>query len=148
MQGSFHAPKFTQTRVHHHSFYVFPLPILIVIRPSINSHTETIISSLSSPWTEKLKSKEGTFLVEVDLADTVLEIKEKIEIHRGIPVSKQTLTFNNVVLQDERDVYSELAQDPSLTLIIAPEPEREFAVPSAPVKGGTSSGSNEIKLKW
>lgn len=86
-------------------------------------------------------------MVEVDLADTVLEIKEKIEIHRGIPVSKRTLTFNNVVLQDERDVYSELAQDPSLTLIIAPEPEREFAVPSAPVKGGTSSGSNEIKIK-
>ncbi|KAM7525204.1 hypothetical protein LguiA_015106 [Lonicera macranthoides] len=89
----------------------------------------------------------GTFSVEVGLADTVLEIKEKIEIQRGIPVSKQTLTFNNVVLQDESDVYSELAQEASLTLVIAPEPAREFAVPSAPVKGGTPSGSNKINIK-
>lgn len=64
-----------------------------------------------------------SFPIEVGLADTVLEIKQKIQNQRGVPVSEQTLIFNNVVLEDQSDVYSELAQEARLTLVITPNVE-------------------------
>ncbi|KAI4374069.1 hypothetical protein MLD38_012112 [Melastoma candidum] len=41
------------------------------------------------------------FSLEVDLFDTVQEIKEKIEKYRGIPACDQTLMFDGEILQDE-----------------------------------------------
>ncbi|KAK6917345.1 Ubiquitin-like domain [Dillenia turbinata] len=65
------------------------------------------------------------FTVEVGFFDTVLEIKEKVQKYRGIPISRQTLIFNNMVLQDEQDVGScELLQDSKVQIIISQEPEK------------------------
>lgn len=55
--------------------------------------------------------------------DTVLEIKEKVEKYQGIPVSRQTLSFNGDVLQDELNVhYSEILDRSRIELQIAPDP--------------------------
>ncbi|KAL9285634.1 putative Ubiquitin domain-containing protein [Arabidopsis thaliana] len=44
------------------------------------------------------------FEIELGYWDTMLEIKEKIEKYQCIPVSKQTLIFQGVVLQDHLDI--------------------------------------------
>lgn len=44
------------------------------------------------------------FEIEVGYFDTVLEIKEKIEKYKKIPVSKQTLILKGKVLEDNDDV--------------------------------------------
>ncbi|KAK6926224.1 Ubiquitin-like domain, partial [Dillenia turbinata] len=55
----------------------------------------------------------------------VLEIKEKVQKYRGIPISRQTLIFNNKVLQGEQDVGTcELLQDSRVQIIISQEPEK------------------------
>ncbi|KZV22731.1 Ubiquitin [Dorcoceras hygrometricum] len=63
------------------------------------------------------------FFIEVGYFDTVLEIKEKIEKYQGIPVSRQTLSFNGEILQDEFNVhYSEILDRSRIELLIAPDP--------------------------
>ncbi|KZV49770.1 Ubiquitin [Dorcoceras hygrometricum] len=63
------------------------------------------------------------FFIEVGYFDTVLEIKEKIEKYQGIPVSRQTLSFNGEILQDELNVhYSEILDRSRIELLIAPDP--------------------------
>ncbi|KAE8696855.1 putative tyrosyl-DNA phosphodiesterase [Hibiscus syriacus] len=62
------------------------------------------------------------FCIEVGFFDTVLEIKEKVQKYKGIPVHTQTLIFNGHVLQDERDVeYCEILQFSRIKLLVAPD---------------------------
>ncbi|KAK6932353.1 Ubiquitin-like domain [Dillenia turbinata] len=69
------------------------------------------------------------FTIEVGFFDTVLEIKEKVQKYQGIPISRQTLIFNNKVLQDEQDVaICELLQDSRVQIIISQEPEKSNLV--------------------
>ncbi|GAB2230523.1 hypothetical protein Droror1_Dr00014793 [Drosera rotundifolia] len=52
-----------------------------------------------------IETQKGLLLeIEVGYFDTVLEIKEKIEKYKKIPVSKQTLILNGKVLEDNDDV--------------------------------------------
>ncbi|XP_073274954.1 ubiquitin domain-containing protein 7SL RNA1-like [Primulina huaijiensis] len=63
------------------------------------------------------------FFIEVGYFDTVLEIKEKVEKYQEIPVSRQTLTFNGDVLQDELNVhYSEILDRSRIELQIDSDP--------------------------
>ncbi|KAE8696854.1 Polyubiquitin 10 [Hibiscus syriacus] len=66
------------------------------------------------------------FYIEVGFFDTVLEIKEKVQKYKGIPVHTQTLIFNGHVLQEERDVeYCEILQNSRIQLLVAPALEIE-----------------------
>ncbi|KAL0464702.1 UNVERIFIED_CONTAM: Ubiquitin domain-containing protein 7SL RNA1 [Sesamum latifolium] len=51
-------------------------------------------------------SRGSPFNIEVGYFDTVLDIKEKIQKHQGIPISKQTLIFNGNILQDDFNVHN------------------------------------------
>ncbi|XP_073309475.1 ubiquitin domain-containing protein 7SL RNA1-like [Primulina huaijiensis] len=63
------------------------------------------------------------FFIEVGYFDTVLEIKEKVEKYQGIPVARQTLSFNGDVLKDELNVrYSKILDRSRIELLIAPDP--------------------------
>ncbi|XP_073147085.1 uncharacterized protein [Henckelia pumila] len=63
------------------------------------------------------------FFLEAGYFDTVLEIKEKVEKYQGIPVSRQTLSFNGQLLQDELNVHSsEILHRSRIDLAIAPDP--------------------------
>lgn len=47
----------------------------------------------------------GSFKIDVGYFDTVLEIKEKIQKYKGIPISSQTLIFNGAFLRDDLNVH-------------------------------------------
>ncbi|XP_020876462.1 uncharacterized protein LOC110227222 [Arabidopsis lyrata subsp. lyrata] len=64
----------------------------------------------------------SSFSITVDIWETVLKIKEKIEKSQGIPVSKQTLYFQGKVLQDHVDKFDcTILFDSRLLLSISPE---------------------------
>jgi len=42
-----------------------------------------------------------SFTIEIGYFDTVLEIKEKIQKYRDVPISDQTLVFNGKTLEDD-----------------------------------------------
>ncbi|GAB4846183.1 hypothetical protein Ancab_025181 [Ancistrocladus abbreviatus] len=67
---------------------------------------------------------QGTsFSVEIGYFDTVLEIKEKVQKYRGIPVSRQTLILDGKVLEDEADVWkADIYINSRITLLVAPDP--------------------------
>ncbi|XP_027078001.1 ubiquitin domain-containing protein 7SL RNA1-like [Coffea eugenioides] len=66
-----------------------------------------------------------SFSIEIGYFDTVLEIKEKIQKHQGIPISKQSLIFNGDVLNDELNVHSSEILDRScIQLVVASDPEK------------------------
>ncbi|KAL3742110.1 hypothetical protein ACJRO7_017571 [Eucalyptus globulus] len=49
--------------------------------------------------------QEGSpFCIQIGFHDTVLEIKEKIEKHQGIPIYRQTFVFNDEALDNKLDV--------------------------------------------
>lgn len=54
---------------------------------------------------EFVTSGGGSFKIEVGYFDTVLEIKEKIQKYKGIPISTQTLIFNGAFLRDDLNVH-------------------------------------------
>nr|XP_012570123.1 uncharacterized protein LOC101509069 [Cicer arietinum] len=61
------------------------------------------------------------FDIEVNDNDSFLNVKQKIQKHRGIPISKQTLFFNGQILQDEDIVVqSALVNHSCITLEVAP----------------------------
>ncbi|KAL1209338.1 Ubiquitin domain-containing protein 7SL RNA1 [Cardamine amara subsp. amara] len=63
-----------------------------------------------------------SFPIEVGIWDTVLTIKQKIEISRGISVSKQTLFFQNKILQDHLyTIQCNILPNSHLLLAILPE---------------------------
>ncbi|KAI5648174.1 hypothetical protein M9H77_34179 [Catharanthus roseus] len=63
------------------------------------------------------------FSIEIGFFDTVLEIKEKIEKHQSIPVSKQTLIFNGNILQDDLNIHhSDILDRSQIRLLIAADP--------------------------
>ncbi|KAK3433371.1 ubiquitin domain-containing protein 7SL RNA1 [Eucalyptus grandis] len=68
--------------------------------------------------------QEGSpFCIQIGFHDTVLEIKEKIEKHQGIPVYRQTIVFNGEALDDELDVEGcNIINRSCIRLIVAPEP--------------------------
>ncbi|KAF8035758.1 hypothetical protein BT93_C1707 [Corymbia citriodora subsp. variegata] len=68
--------------------------------------------------------QEGTaFCIQIGLHDSILEIKEKIEKHQGIPVYRQTLVFNDEALDDELDVEGcNIVNCSHIRLVVAPEP--------------------------
>ncbi|KAL2926996.1 Ubiquitin domain-containing protein 7SL RNA1, partial [Bienertia sinuspersici] len=47
-----------------------------------------------------------SFTIEIGYFDTVLEIKEKIQKYKNIPISQQTLIFHGKILEDNGDVAS------------------------------------------
>ncbi|XVE87840.1 hypothetical protein DITRI_Ditri19aG0020400 [Diplodiscus trichospermus] len=83
--------------------------------------------------------KGRPFSIEVGFFDTVLEIKEKVQKYQGIPVSSQTLVFNGLVLQDDRDVeYCGILQNSRIQLLVASpdsdKPRLDAAEPSSSSK--------------
>ncbi|KAJ1388335.1 Ubiquitin-like domain superfamily [Sesbania bispinosa] len=109
----------------------------------------------------------STFSIEVGFFDTVLEIKEKVQKYQGIPISKQTLIFNNQVLQDDSDVWKcEILQNSRIQLIVAPGSTDKVVInvkqeessplhppkfnlitpPTTSVSGGNVGGSKKLKL--
>ncbi|XP_022853833.1 ubiquitin domain-containing protein 7SL RNA2-like [Olea europaea var. sylvestris] len=67
-------------------------------------------------------SDGNAFQIEIGYFDTVLEMKEKIQKVKGIPITKQTLVFNGNVLQDELNVhYSDILDQSYIQLIVAGE---------------------------
>ncbi|KAJ1381608.1 Ubiquitin-like domain superfamily [Sesbania bispinosa] len=86
----------------------------------------------------------STFSIEVGFFDTVLEIKEKVQKYQDIPISKQTLIFNNQVLQDDSDVWKcEILQNSRIQLIVASDSADKAAIN---VKQEESSPSTKIQL--
>ncbi|XP_065879547.1 polyubiquitin-like [Euphorbia lathyris] len=73
------------------------------------------------------ESQRGkTFCIELGYFDTVLEIKEKIQKYHGIPITTQTLIFNNQILEDERDIeFCEILHNSHIQLLIASENNNE-----------------------
>ncbi|GAB4846181.1 hypothetical protein Ancab_025179 [Ancistrocladus abbreviatus] len=64
-----------------------------------------------------------SFSIEIGYFDTVLEIKEKVQKYRDIPVSRQTLILNGKVLEDEADVEkADIYHNSRITLLVAPDP--------------------------
>ncbi|KAL8532298.1 hypothetical protein ACS0TY_008773 [Phlomoides rotata] len=60
-----------------------------------------------------------SFFLEAGWFDTVRDIKEKIEKHRGIPISKQTFIFNQQILDDDLLIHnSDVADQSQIQLII------------------------------
>ncbi|XP_051147329.1 uncharacterized protein LOC127262609 [Andrographis paniculata] len=73
--------------------------------------------------------KSGSqFLIEAGFFDTILEIKEKIEKERGIPVPNQTLIFKGNVLPDDLNIHhSDIVDFSCIRLLL---PGDEHASPS------------------
>ncbi|CAI9758126.1 unnamed protein product [Fraxinus pennsylvanica] len=70
-------------------------------------------------------SRGNAFQIEIGYFDTVLEMKEKIQKVKGIPISKQTLVFNGNVLQDELNVhYSDILDQSHIQVLVAGELSR------------------------
>ncbi|KAH6814779.1 hypothetical protein C2S51_023797 [Perilla frutescens var. frutescens] len=64
------------------------------------------------------------FEIEVENSDTVLQIKEKIQNSRGIPISDQTLIFKGNILHDDITVQVSGVEDQSrIRLVIHKVPE-------------------------
>ncbi|KAH6832000.1 hypothetical protein C2S53_008276 [Perilla frutescens var. hirtella] len=64
------------------------------------------------------------FEIEVENSDTVLQIKEKIQNSRGIPISDQTLIFKGNILRDDITVQVSGVEDQSrIRLVIRKVPE-------------------------
>lgn len=61
------------------------------------------------------------FSIEVGYFDTVLEMKEKIQKYKGIPVSKQTLCFNKGVLPDDLNIHNSNILDRSRIHLLLPD---------------------------
>ncbi|KNA18520.1 hypothetical protein SOVF_070040 [Spinacia oleracea] len=70
----------------------------------------------------KFETQKGEkFTMEIGYFDTVLEVKEKIEKYKKIPISKQTLVYNGKILEDSGDVEScVLLHNSYVRLIVAP----------------------------
>ncbi|GMH24987.1 hypothetical protein Nepgr_026830 [Nepenthes gracilis] len=74
------------------------------------------------------ETQKGTpFCIEIGFFDTVLEIKEKIQKYRDIPVTQQTLILDGKVLEDDGTVEScNIFQNSHIRLIVvAHEPEEQ-----------------------
>ncbi|KAL1188327.1 Ubiquitin domain-containing protein 7SL RNA1 [Cardamine amara subsp. amara] len=65
----------------------------------------------------------SSFEIEVDKSDTLLLVKQKIEKSQNIPVSKQFLAVNGVViLRDDLNVEQcQIVQESRLQVFISPE---------------------------
>ncbi|PIM99976.1 Ubiquitin-like protein [Handroanthus impetiginosus] len=66
------------------------------------------------------------FYVEVGYFDTILEIKEKIQKDKGIPIADQTLIFNGNILQDELNVHNSDILDRSRIDLLVPSEEKKL----------------------
>lgn len=108
--------------ISHQKLLSSSLHILYNSLTSLNSRLQSPSSSMDVIFEPQ---KGRPFSIEVGFFDTVLEIKEKIQKYQEIPIPKQTLIFNNQVLQDDRDVEScEILQNSRIRLLIA-SPESE-----------------------
>ncbi|KAL6521384.1 hypothetical protein OROGR_017953 [Orobanche gracilis] len=65
-------------------------------------------------------SRGNTFYIEVGYFDTVVEIKEKIQKAKGIPISKQTLIFNGKTLHDDLNIHNSDILDRSRIHLLLP----------------------------
>ncbi|EOA20934.1 hypothetical protein CARUB_v10001265mg [Capsella rubella] len=64
----------------------------------------------------------SSFEIEVDYKDTMLEVKQKIEKSHRIPVCKQTLLFDGVVLQDDLVIEQyQIFHGSRLQLFVSPD---------------------------
>nr|XP_025884041.1 ubiquitin domain-containing protein 7SL RNA1-like [Solanum lycopersicum] len=74
-------------------------------------------------------TKGRSFAIEVGYFDTILEIKDKIQRHQGIPIPKQTLIFKGNVLDDHLNVhYSDILDRSHIQLVVESEPDKNNAV--------------------
>ncbi|PKU65500.1 hypothetical protein MA16_Dca012222 [Dendrobium catenatum] len=74
------------------------------------------------------------FQEEIWFFSPVREIKEKLHKSHGIPVSRQTLCFNGIIMEDEHDFeYYNVIQGSVIRLHLQPEPEPEPEPVPAPV---------------
>ncbi|KAF6137769.1 hypothetical protein GIB67_040477 [Kingdonia uniflora] len=93
---------------------------------------------------------ERKFTIEVGFFDTVLEMKQKIQKYEHIPITKQTLVFNNQVMEDERDTeFYEVLEGSRIQLHIKPDPgkpttkiERSFSSSCL----SSSAVSNKVRV--
>ncbi|KAI3462208.1 hypothetical protein Pfo_018871 [Paulownia fortunei] len=86
-------------------------------------------------------SRGNPFYIEVGYFDTVLEIKEKIQKEKGIPISKQTLVFNGNILHDELNVHhSDILDRSRIHLLVASDTGNH------PTKTTDECSSSKIQL--
>ncbi|KAF6159171.1 hypothetical protein GIB67_032788 [Kingdonia uniflora] len=97
---------------------------------------------------------EGTngekFELELWYYDTVLVMKKRIEKYHGIPVSKQTLVFNNQVMEDERDTeFYGVHFRCRIKLLVDEEPETAVPITnfeSSPVKAAKTVSPGKLTV--
>ncbi|KAL3613378.1 hypothetical protein CASFOL_042791 [Castilleja foliolosa] len=65
-------------------------------------------------------NRGNPFYIEIGYFDTVLEIKEKIQKAKAIPISKQTLIFNGNTLHDDLNIHHSEILDRSRIHLLLP----------------------------
>ncbi|KAL3845079.1 hypothetical protein ACJIZ3_002482 [Penstemon smallii] len=76
-------------------------------------------------------SRGDSFRIEIGHFDTILEIKEKIQQHQGIPIRDQTLHFNGEILPDELKVHdSDILDQSCIFLLVSPDGKMEYSFSS------------------
>ncbi|KAK9109550.1 hypothetical protein Sjap_017610 [Stephania japonica] len=79
------------------------------------------------------------FTIEVDFFDTVMEMKEKINKYKNIPVYRQTLIFEGQIMEDHRDTeFYKILQGAHIQLLIDPP------VPRMPIISRQSQSQSRI----
>ncbi|XP_057469404.1 ubiquitin-like protein-NEDD8-like protein RUB3 [Actinidia eriantha] len=86
------------------------------------------------------------FEMEVGYFDTVLEIKEKVEKAKGIPVSKQTLIFNGQPLPDDLNVQDSTILHRSILQLLLPCNEPQSHHGSAEFKLVLKTPSSNVDI--
>ncbi|KAK8953070.1 hypothetical protein KSP40_PGU020594 [Platanthera guangdongensis] len=72
-----------------------------------------------------------SFDLEILLFTTVQEIKEMVQKHYGVPVSHQTLSFNDIILEDQRHVeHYNLLQGSRVLLHLEPAAAADSRLPA------------------
>ncbi|KAF8031555.1 hypothetical protein BT93_D0695 [Corymbia citriodora subsp. variegata] len=100
-----------------------------------------------------LEPQEGSpFCIQIGLHDTVLEIREKINKHQGIPVYRQILVFNSKVLDDKLNVEGcNIINRSRIWLIVMLEPppstkiELLIGMPRLPIEVGVNDPVKRLR---
>ncbi|KAK9112379.1 hypothetical protein Scep_019898 [Stephania cephalantha] len=80
------------------------------------------------------------FTIEVDFFDTVMEMKEKINKYKNIPVHRQTLIYEGQIMEDHRDTeFYKILQGAHIQLLIDPPDPRMPIVVATPSQPDTTT---------
>ncbi|KAL3630391.1 hypothetical protein CASFOL_023375 [Castilleja foliolosa] len=93
-------------------------------------------------------SRGNPFYIEVGYFDTVLEIKEKIQKAKAIPISKQTLIFNGNTLHDDLNIHhSDILDRSRIHLLLPVNTTPEQTMQTQTDKPPSSSSKIQLLVK-